>query len=112
MKFFLLAGMLAATFEVQAENIITETMTMKTPNGQFVRIGDTEATLLKKMQQSPKPRLYTLNNGKLNCPATEYTYRLNVQEYKVTLCYSLLKNSNQIVKIQWRNLEAKELIKN
>ncbi|TXJ08308.1 MAG: hypothetical protein E6Q25_05925 [Acinetobacter sp.] len=112
MKFFFFAAiMLAAVVQpYAAEFAVTQTMTMKTPDGQTIRIGDTEASLLKKMPQSSKPRQYMLNNGKLNCGATEYTYRIKTQEYKVTLCLSESRRINQVVRIVWRNLDAKELL--
>lgn len=70
---------------------------MRTPEGELVSLGDSESSLIQKMGK-PRPLHYVLNDGKLYCAATQYTYRIDLQEYDVIIC------RGQVVKIQYRNL--------
>lgn len=73
------------------------TTSMRTPSGDLVQLGDSESSLIQKMGK-PRPNFYVLNDGKLHCAATEYTYRVDLQEYKVIIC------RGNVVKILWKNL--------
>lgn len=70
---------------------------MRTPQGQIVLLGDSEYSLLQKMGK-PRPVFYVLNDGKFYCSATQYTYRIDLQEYDVIAC------NGTVVKIILRNL--------
>lgn len=73
-----------------------ETRSMRTPQGDLVRLGDSEASLIEKMGR-PTPKHYVLDDGRLYCAATQYTYDIDLQQYKVILC------RDKVVKILWEN---------
>ena len=88
---------LVASIFLSSTTFASTTNLMRTPSGDLVRIGDTEASLIEKMGR-PQPKFYVLNDGKLHCAATEYTYKIDFQEYKVINC------RGRVVKIEWRNV--------
>lgn len=72
---------------------------IRTTSGDLVNIGDTEATLIQKMGSRPAPRFYVYENAKgYSCAATEYKYRIEAQQYTVTLC------RGKVVQIDWQNI--------
>ncbi|EOR08317.1 hypothetical protein [Acinetobacter tandoii] len=72
------------------------TNNFRTNSGDIVSVGQTEESLIEKMGK-PRPKHYVLDDGQFYCAATEYVYRVDMQEYTVILC------RGKIVKIEWRN---------
>lgn len=73
-----------------------ETNSMRTPQGDLVRVGDTKQSVIDKMGRV-EPKFYVLDDGKRHCAATEYTYDIDLQRYKVISC------RDRVVKILWEN---------
>ena len=92
-KLIILALTVISTTVFAAERT---TNNFRTNSGDLVSVGQTEAALIEKMGKT-KPKYYILDDGQFYCSATEYVYRVDMQEYTVILC------RGKIVKIEWRN---------
>jgi hypothetical protein len=57
-------------------------------NGSIISIGDSESSLLKKAGKTSIRHSVLITRNNQSCTAREYNYRIDLQEYRVYICYS------------------------